>query len=103
MYYFFSVEGLANTCASFEKIQVGFNRGPASTMAYLLVTFSSIVFSFNNKTLYTVNEYIFSWVFFWIKYLDFFIARYDGARLLYSGSYFMGRKGELNVTVQPGV
>jgi ubiquinone/menaquinone biosynthesis C-methylase UbiE len=94
VYYKFSVEGLEVTCGSFEKIQSGFNRGPASSMAYLLVTFSSILFSFNSKRLFSLNEYLFSWLFFWVKYLDAFIAKYDSARLLYSSSFFIGRKGD---------
>lgn len=94
VFYYFSMEGLGATCARFEKIDCGFNRGPASTMSYLLVTFSSILFSFNSKTLYAVNEYFFAWLFFWIKYLDVFIARYEQARLLYSGTYFIGKKNQ---------
>lgn len=92
VFYFFSMEGLETMCARFEKIQCGFNRGPASTMSYLLVTFGSILFSFNSKTLFAVNEYVFAWLFFWIKYLDAFIAPYEQARLLYSGAYFIGKK-----------
>jgi SAM-dependent methyltransferase len=92
VYYFFSVEGLEATCARFVKIQGGFNRGPASAMSYLLVEFCSVLFSFNRKALLSFNLYIFSWLFFWIKYLDAFIARYDDARFFYSASYFIGRK-----------
>lgn len=92
VFFFFSMEGLEVTCARFEKIQCGFNRGPASTMSYLLVSFSSILFSFNSKTLFAVNEYVFAWLFFWIKYLDAFIARFERARLFYSGTYFIGKK-----------
>jgi len=97
VFYFFSMEGLEATCARFETIQCGFNRGPASTMSYLLVTFCSILFSFNSKTLFAVNEYVFAWLFFWIKYLDAFIARYEHARLFYSASYFIGRKALLAI------
>ena len=92
VYYFFSMEGLETTCAIFEKIQVGFNRGPASTMSYLLVNFTSILFSFNSWTMFAINYYVFSWLFFWIKYLDIFIARFESARLMYSAVYFIGRK-----------
>jgi SAM-dependent methyltransferase len=92
VFYFFSMEGLQATCARFEKIECGFNRGPASTMSYLLVSFSSIVFSFNSKRLFAINQYCFAWLFFWIKYLDAIIARYEPARLLYSATYFIGRK-----------
>jgi SAM-dependent methyltransferase len=92
VFYYFSREGLETTCADFEKIQCGFNRGPASTMSYLLVTFSSILVSFNSKRLFAISEYVFAWLFFWIKYLDAFLARYEHARLLYSGTYFIGKK-----------
>jgi SAM-dependent methyltransferase len=92
VFYFFSMEGLEATCAPFEKIQCGFNRGPASTMSYLLVSFSSILFSFNSRTLFAVNQYVFAWLFSWIKYLDAVIARYEQARLLYSATYFIGKK-----------
>ncbi len=33
-----------------------------------------------------------TWLLFWIKYLDAVIARYDNARLIYSGTYLIGRK-----------
>lgn len=92
VFYFFSVEGLEATCAPFEKLQSGFNRGPASTMSHLLVIFCSILFSFNTKALFAINQYIFAWPFFWIKYLDVFLARYQHARLFYTASYFIGRK-----------
>jgi SAM-dependent methyltransferase len=92
VFHFFSIEGLEATCARFEKVRSGFNRGPGSTMSYLLVTFSAILFSFNNKRLFAVSEYVFSWLFFWIKYLDAFMARYQHARLLYTASYFIGKK-----------
>jgi SAM-dependent methyltransferase len=92
VFQFFSMEGLEARCADFEKIDCGFNRGPASTMSYLLLYFTSILFSFNSKTLFSVNMYFFAWLFFWIKYLDVFIARYQHARLFYTESYFIGRK-----------
>ena len=97
VFQFFSMEGLEARCADFEKIDCGFNRGPASTMSYLLVYFNSILFSFNSKTLFAINIYVLSWLFFWIKYLDIFIARYELARLFYTESYFIGRKLQLAV------
>lgn len=92
VFHFFSVEGLEATCAPFEKVRSGFNRGPGSTISYLLVTFSAILFSFNSRRMFAMSEYVFSWLFFWIKYLDAFLARYESARLLYSATYFIGRK-----------
>jgi SAM-dependent methyltransferase len=87
-----SVEGLEVRCATFDKIESGRNRGPASTMSHLLLDFAAILFSFNSKTLFTINKYVFSWLIFWIKYFDIAIARYELARLFYTESYFIGRK-----------
>jgi SAM-dependent methyltransferase len=97
VYQYFSMEGLETTCANFQRIQCGFNRGPASTMSYMLVTFCAILFSFNRKTLFAINQYVFAWLFFWIKYFDALIARYEQASLFYSGTYFIGKK------IQPAV
>jgi SAM-dependent methyltransferase len=92
VYYFFSMEGLEVTCSRLEKIQSGFNRGPASTMSFLLVDFCAILLSFNSRTLFAINQYVFAWLFFWIKYFDIFLTRNELVRLLYSATYFLGRK-----------
>ena len=92
VFQFFSKEGLEARCASFGKIDSGFNRGPASTMSYCLLYFSSILFSFNSRALFAINRYLFSWLLFWTKYLDVFLARYEFANLFYTESYFIGRK-----------
>lgn len=57
------------------------NRGRASTISYLLLHFNTILFSFNSKTLFSINK-ILSWLLFWIRYLDVAIARYQFARLV---------------------
>jgi SAM-dependent methyltransferase len=91
-FYRFSYKGVVILCEDFERIDSGFNRGPASTMHHLLVHFMAILFCFNNKALYGINVDAFSWLFFWIKYLDRFIARYQVAYVIHAGSYFLGRK-----------
>ncbi|MGH7490689.1 MAG: hypothetical protein ACREMY_34505, partial [bacterium] len=92
VYYHFTVEGLQVLGRAFEHVQSGFNRGPASTMCHLLIHFNSILFSFNSEALYQVNLYLFTWLLFWIKYLDAVIGRYARSGMLYSGTYFIGRK-----------
>lgn len=88
----FTYKGIDILCEDFEKLDSGFNRGPASTMHHLLVHFFAMVFSFNSKTLYGINQDVFKWLFFWIKYLDKFLANYDMAHVIHSGSYFIGKK-----------
>lgn len=91
-FYRFTHKGIDILCENFNKIESGFNRGPASTMHHLLVHFFAILFSFNNKTIYGINVDIFKWIFFWIKYLDKLIAKYSMAHVIHSGTYFIGKK-----------
>ena len=91
-FYRFSYLGLGILCEDFDCLDNGFNRGPASTMQHLLVHFFAILFCFNSKRLYGVSLDVFKWIFFWIKYLDKFIGRYQLAYVIHAGAYFIGRK-----------
>jgi SAM-dependent methyltransferase len=88
----FSATGLIHLCESFEPIQTGFNRGPASTMADLLPHFLALLFSFNSKALRSVLLDLFQWGLFWIKYFDAFLNRYSSASIIHNGAFFFGRK-----------
>lgn len=92
VYQFFSIEGLEYRCRAFENLESGFNRGPASTFAYLLQYFFAIVFSFNSRRIFAANLFLFGWLFFWIKYFDIVLARLNLARLFYTESYIVCRK-----------
>lgn len=91
-YYRFSYKGIEILCEDFERLDSGFNRGPASTMQHLLVYFLAALFSFNNKRLYGLNVDLFKWLLFWMKYLDKFLAHYQMAHVIHAGAYFIGRK-----------
>jgi len=91
-FYRFSSDGVDILCEDFERIDSGFNRGPASSMCHLLVHFNAMLFSFNNKTLYGVNVDLFTWLLFWMKYLDKFLGKYQMAKVIHAGAYFLGRK-----------
>ena len=88
----FSHNGLEVLCKAFNKLDGGFARGPASTMQVLLVHFFGILFSFGFSPLYVAMTYVFSWLFFWVKYLDIVIARYEYAYIIHTSAYFVGRK-----------
>ena len=90
--YRFSSDGVRILCEDFDCIESGFNRGPASTTCHLLVHFSAILFSFNSRTLYGINVDVFTWLFFWLKYFDVFLGKYDMAKVIHAGAYFVGRK-----------
>jgi SAM-dependent methyltransferase len=91
-FYRFSYRGIVILCEGFERIDSGFNRGPASTMHHLLVHFLAMLLSFNSRTLYGINVDVFRWLLFWVKYLDSFLAKYQMAYVIHAGSYFIGRK-----------
>lgn len=91
-FYRYSYRGIEILCRNFERLDSGFNRGPASTMHHLLVHFLAILFSFNSRAVYGINVDLFSWLLFWVKYLDAIIATYPTAFVIHSGSYFIGRK-----------
>jgi SAM-dependent methyltransferase len=90
--YRFSVPGIEVLCASFAKIQSGYNRGPASTMCDLLVHFNAILFCFNNRRVYNLLVDLFQWCLFWLKFADRWVGDYDMARIINSGVFFLGRK-----------
>lgn len=95
-FYRFSKNGILILCEKFECIVNGYSRGPASTMHELLVRFLAIVFCFNSDSLYELNKYIFSWLLFWVKYVDIFIGKYKMAYVIHTGTYFVGRKPNLS-------
>lgn len=91
-FYRFSNRGLEILCENFERLDSGYDRGPASSMHHLLVHFFAILFSFNSKTLYGINVDLFKWLLFWVKYLDVVLGRFKMAYVIHTGSYFVGRK-----------
>lgn len=91
-FYRFTYKGIDLLCEDFERVDSGFNRGPASTMHHLLVHFMAMLLSFNSRTLYGINVDLFKWLLFWVKYMDKFMARYQMAYVIHAGSYFIGRK-----------
>jgi SAM-dependent methyltransferase len=91
-FYRFSDHGLAIACERFEKLECTFLRGPASCMAELTVQFVAVLFSFNSRRVHAGVEYGARWLFSWIKYLDWFIAHYETARVIHASTTFIGRK-----------
>jgi SAM-dependent methyltransferase len=85
-------DGILILCENFERIASGWNRGPASTMHELLVKFAALLFSFNSQRLYGVMLDVFGWAFFWVKYMDVWMAKHPNAKVLHAGTYFLGRK-----------
>jgi SAM-dependent methyltransferase len=92
-YWRVSHHGVDVLFEQFAKIDSGYNRGPASSMTELLVHFNALLFSFGSRTLYGINVDLFRWLLFWVKYLDVLLAKHPAAHVIYTGTYFLGRKG----------
>ncbi len=101
-YYRFSYHGVEILCEKFQRLDSGFNRGPASTMHHLLTHFLAILFSFNSRAIYGVNVDLFKWLLFWMKYLDKVVAKYQMAHVIHAGAYFIGRKPEADTARTDG-
>jgi SAM-dependent methyltransferase len=91
-FYRFSSDGIRILCEDFECVESGFNRGPASSMCHLLVHYFAILFSFNSRRLYGLNVDLFTWLLYWTKYFDYFVGRYQMAKVIHAGAFYLGRK-----------
>lgn len=90
--YRWTEDGVRIMCEHFECIESGYNRGPASAMTQLLVHFNALLFSFRNKRLYGLAVDFFTWLLFWVKYLDIYLAKHPKAKVIHAGAFFLGRK-----------
>jgi SAM-dependent methyltransferase len=88
----FSMSGMRTLAHRFEEVRVGFNRGPASAFCHVFVHFLAVALSFGSRGAYGVLLDAGKWSFFWIKYLDRWIGRYDTAAVLHGSAFFLGRK-----------
>jgi SAM-dependent methyltransferase len=95
----FSMSGLRALACGCTPLRVGFNRGPASTFCHILVHFIAITGSCGSRRLYGVLLDAAKWGFFWVKYLDRWIGRYETAAVLHGSAYFLGRKKGLDAQV----
>jgi SAM-dependent methyltransferase len=88
----FSMSGMRTLAHRFQELRVGFNRGPASAFCHVFVHFLAVALSFGSRGAYAVLLDAGKWAFFWIKYLDRWIGRYDTAAVLHGSAFFLGRK-----------
>ena len=77
--------GIDHLCRRFVKEGSGFVRGPASCMTHLNTHFLALLFSFNSKILHGILVDLFQFSFFWMKYLDYFLARHPMRHVIHAG------------------
>ncbi len=86
----FTLNGLEMLWKGFEKIESGVCIGPFSVFAWYLRKLPRFIVGENIFGF--VLEFIFSWLFFWIKYLDAIIPSAKKAHQMACGLFFLGKK-----------
>ncbi|MBM4081549.1 MAG: class I SAM-dependent methyltransferase, partial [Planctomycetes bacterium] len=69
-----TLEGLRRLCGRFEHVESGVSNGPASAAAWLARELLALPLSVV-PVLDPLSRFLAGWLTFWIKYLDFFLAR----------------------------
>ncbi|GAB3656138.1 hypothetical protein GCM10028791_27750 [Echinicola sediminis] len=87
----FSFLGQRRLFRSFEELEMGPTAGPGTSLSWAIVYFF-MGFS-NNFYVRALLRLISTYLFFWVKYLDYLTKNKASALDGASGIYFMGRKG----------
>lgn len=85
-------KGIEKLFSAFEIEKIVKTRGVGSTMAGMLRESFSIVFCFNNETIYKGLKHLFGWVFFPLKYVDFITVNNRFEHIIASGFTVIARK-----------
>jgi SAM-dependent methyltransferase len=88
----YTVTGIANLFPGLTQIDGGVEVGPASAMSLTLREFFAILFCFNSTALYNLLQVAFGYLFYPVKFLDYFMARNRFAYMIASSVYFVGEK-----------
>lgn len=86
----YTKEGLIKIFKKFKNIDSGIGGGPSSTLCWFLRVY--VASFFNCEFLYLLFKFLFGWITFPLKYLDFFMVNKKRAHILASGFYFIGEK-----------
>lgn len=89
--------GIRKLFSDFEILEVVKTRGIGSTMAKILAEFFSIMFCFNNEPVYKGLKYLFGWVFFPLKYIDFLTVNNRFEHIIASGFTVIATKQKLKL------
>lgn len=81
-YVRYTLPGLERLFEGFEVIHKGISCGPSSALSKIpLRHYLALLFSLNSKFLYLIAYWIFGWLTFPIKYLDFLYSRNNSDRI----------------------
>jgi SAM-dependent methyltransferase len=88
----FTLPGLKAFLADFEEAESGVQIGPFSALAWMLQEAVAALLSLGSPALYRRLRTPTGWGFFWLKYLDRWVAPSAHVAHAASAVYFLGRK-----------
>jgi SAM-dependent methyltransferase len=89
-YWRFTLRGLEEIFKPFERLEAGICCGPASALAMFLAMLPNALFT--SPFLRKLGLCVSGWATFYLKYLDVFLVRLEGAHVVASAFYFLGKK-----------
>lgn len=91
-YYRFSISGFKTYWSKFECVNSEVFGGPTSALICMIKEYTSILLSFNNKTLYSILSQILILPLFPFKYIDLVLAKSPNAHNIAFSMAYLGRK-----------
>jgi len=92
-FYRFTSQGILYLFQSFRFLDWGVCAGPSSSLAWLMRDYlSGLLTGFSDGRAEALTRLILSWIFWPLKYLDYFFASRPSSRRIASAFYFLGKK-----------
>ncbi|MBU1446146.1 class I SAM-dependent methyltransferase [Patescibacteria group bacterium] len=91
-YQRYSINGIFEFLKEFEIVEDGISVGPSSALAWFLIEYLGILFSFNTERGYKIAKGFFSYLVAPIKYYDIFFKNKKHAQKLASAFYVIAKR-----------
>ena len=92
-FYRFTWQGILHLFQSFRCLDWGVCAGPGSSLAWLLRDYlAGLLTGFSSGRGEALARVIFSWIFWPLKYLDYFFVSRPSSKNIASAFYFLGKK-----------
>jgi len=92
-FYRFTSQGILHLFQSFRCLDWGVCSGPSSSLAWLLRDYlAGLLTGFSSGRGEALARVIFSWIFWPLKYLDYFLVSRPSSKRMASAFYFLGKK-----------
>lgn len=91
-YQRYSINGIMEFLKGFEIVEEGISVGPSSALAWFLIEYLGVLFSFNTERGYKIAKGFFSYLIAPIKYYDIFFRNKKYAKNLASAFYVIAKR-----------